>query len=78
MDPEAIFREVQKLPLEQKRVLLAAIEDAVRMESGKDQLTADQIAELERSYDAYLKSPEKTSSWEEVRARIERKLKAAG
>ncbi|HEC62015.1 MAG TPA: addiction module protein [bacterium] len=75
MKVECLIDEAKKLPLEEKKALTMVLSDLVDQESGKDwQLTKEQMAELMRRYEEFLKDPDEGEEWEKVRARIEQSI----
>ncbi len=77
MTVKSLLDEAKKLSLKERLVLLEALQENLFSENtSKWELTAKQIAELERSYQKYLENPENTSDWERVRLRIETKLRS--
>ena len=74
MSATEILEELRRMPEPERRELVETIE----LEFGgvDDELTPEQIAELERRADELRKNPETGIPWEQVRAEAKQRLKA--
>lgn len=74
MSRTEILEELRRMPESERRELVETIE----LEFGdfNDELTPEQIAELERRADELRKNPETGIPWEQVRAEAKQRLKA--
>jgi putative addiction module component (TIGR02574 family) len=74
MSRTEILEELRRMPEPERRELVETIE----LEFGgvDDELTPEQIAELERRADELRKNPETGIPWEQVRAEARQRLKA--
>ena len=66
--------QFDQLSVSEKLLLVEELWDDLATHPDQITLTDAQRAELDRRYQAYLKNPTEGSSWEEVKARIQRAL----
>lgn len=69
---DSLLAEALKLSVDERIELAEAIWDSVRPSQADLPLTGDQKVLLEERYAAFKTNPDVGSSWEEVRARLER------
>ncbi len=74
MRSAALLEEAEKLPLEERLELVEALWDSIAADADVDRLPVPHwhIEELDRRIADFDVDPEEGSSWEEVRARLER------
>ena len=74
MSATEIFEQVRKLPVEERREVFERLRD--EFEDFDDELTPEQVAELDRRAEDALKHPGRGTPVEEVSAEIRRRLLA--
>jgi putative addiction module component (TIGR02574 family) len=70
MDIKETRKQIMKLSMAERIILVEEIWDDIAAEQESVELSEAQKPELDRRLDAYQRSPEEGSSWEEVKARI--------
>jgi putative addiction module component (TIGR02574 family) len=70
--------DISKLSVAERIQLAEDLWDSVAAETGELPLTEAQVAELDRRLAALARDPDGGEPWEVVRARVERRLDAAG
>ena len=70
-----LLEEAEKLPIEERLELVEALWDSIAADAGVDRLPLPQwhLEELDRRIAEFDADPEEGSSWEDVRARLERR-----
>lgn len=66
--------QLGELSVSEKLLLVEELWDDLAAHPDQIMLTDAQRAELDRRYEAYRKNPTEGSSWDEVKARIQRSL----
>jgi putative addiction module component (TIGR02574 family) len=74
MSAEALLEEARKLSSSERMRIAEELWNSVWNEKAELPLTNEQREELDRRLDNLAANPDVGSPWEEVRARIERKL----
>ena len=74
MSRTEILEELRRMPESERRELVETIE--LEFGGADDELTPEQIAELERRADELRKNPDTGIPWEQVRAEAKQRLKA--
>jgi putative addiction module component (TIGR02574 family) len=74
MNATEVVEQFRKLPFEEQHKAFEKIREVVK--DFDDELTPEQIAELERRADELRKNPEIGIPWEQVRAEAKQRLKA--
>ena len=72
MSAETLIQEARKLSVQERMRIAEEVWDSIGDE--EPPLTVDQRDELERRLTEYDANPQAGSTWEEVQARIEKKL----
>ncbi len=70
MDLEEASKEILKLSVAERILLIEEIWDRIADEQESLELTQAQQRELDRRLDAYEASPKEGGSWEEVKTRV--------
>jgi putative addiction module component (TIGR02574 family) len=70
MEQTEAFREIKKLSVAERILLIEEIWDSIVAEQQSLEITEDNRRELNRRLEAYQTSPEEGSSWDEVKQRI--------
>ncbi len=70
--------DISRLSVAERIQLAQDLWDSVAAETGDLPLTEAQVAELDRRLAALARDPDAGEPWEVVRARVERRLGAAG
>ena len=74
MSRTEILEELRRMPEPERRELVETID--LEFGDGNDELTPEQIAELERRADELRKNPRSGTPWEQVRTEARQRLKA--
>lgn len=74
MSADTLIQEARKLSAAERIRIAEELWDSVSEEQAEFPLTNEQRDELDRRLADYENNPDAGSSWEDVRARIERKL----
>lgn len=72
MDMKTLISEVGSWPIEDRLELIGEVWDSIVATSGIAKLTDAQKQDLERRLDAYRDTPKTGSTWDDVRARLEK------
>ena len=70
MDSPSIPLEIRQLPIPERIQLVEQIWDSIAEDEAAFELTAAQKAKLDRRLAAHKESPDRGSSWEDVKARL--------
>lgn len=68
MSAAEIIEQFRRLPFEEQRAVVRLLTEEI-----DDELTSDQIGELERRAEEFRKNPEDGVSWEEIRADLKKR-----
>ena len=72
MDLQTVLTAVESWPAEDRLRLIERVWDGLAATSEAGALTEAQKSDLQRRLDAYRANPKAGSSWEEVKARLQR------
>lgn len=76
MSAAQVLEQIEKLPLEEQRDVFEQLRE--RFDDFNDELTTEQIAELDRRAERALAHPERCRPLDEVVADIEKRFRAKG